>query len=261
MAKYLVISDVHNRTTLAERICEKYGQEYIIIFLGDYFDYFHDGRYDAEKTARWLKHSLQQPNRIHLFGNHDAAYMFCYNKALLCPGWDEEKNRAVRSVLDESDFDQLKLYHYIEEGNWLLSHAGFTLPNVYGFRHPELLNKGCKYDFLVNTSKENVLETIEKETVKFFEAAKNNGYHHFMFQGSGMGEFGNGGPFWLRPSSMRMMKQFNQIVGHTTFNNPQVIYLPNKTDKVAEFWILDTDSQHVMFLEDGVARPASVESI
>ena len=251
--KYAIISDVHNRTWIAETLASRFEKEgYTVIFLGDYFDNFEDTPEDAEKTAQWLKRSLYQPNRIHLLGNHDAAYIFRHNTAANCPGGNHEKNSRVWKVLNNRDFEKVKLYHYVEDGNWLLSHAGFTLPNLFGFKFHEFTRQANKYSHLKKLTRAELLEYLAKETKKFFELTHNNHYHHFLFQGSRMGELGNGGPFWLHWMDFHPIKQFNQIVGHTNFKTPYSCLFPNQAQVVSTNWCIDTHNDHVAFIEDGV---------
>ena len=56
------------------------------VFLGDYFDQFYDTPDDAARTARWHKGSLAEPNRVHLWGNHDLAYGFPNMRVRSSPG-------------------------------------------------------------------------------------------------------------------------------------------------------------------------------
>lgn len=125
MNKILAIGDIHHGPNL-DQIDEALEREqpYLTIFLGDYFDQFHDHYDHARRTAQWLKRSLAKPNRIHLWGNHDLPYG--YSEYAYCPGYDPAKERAIRSVLDECDWAKFKLWH-LEDG-WLFTHAGLSQP-------------------------------------------------------------------------------------------------------------------------------------
>jgi len=131
MNKILVIGDIHNRWVQAEEIASKYDATHTIIFVGDYFDNFYDTAIDAEQTARWLKSSLDKPNRIHLLGNHDINYAY-YNhrpskagaeQIYHCSGYTPQKDDAIGRIMTNADWDKIKIAHK-QNGFWF-SHAGF----------------------------------------------------------------------------------------------------------------------------------------
>ncbi|MBK9989885.1 MAG: metallophosphoesterase [Verrucomicrobia bacterium] len=125
MNKLVAVGDIHHGPNL-EQIDAAIEREMpdLTIFLGDYFDQFHDHFDHARRTAQWLKQSLNKPNRIHLWGNHDVPYG--YSEYAHCPGYDPAKERAIRSVLDDHDWAKLKLWHI--ENHWLFTHAGLSRP-------------------------------------------------------------------------------------------------------------------------------------
>jgi hypothetical protein len=123
MKKIIAIGDIHHGPNF-EQIEAAIAREKpdLTVFLGDYFDQFHDHYDHARRTAQWIKRSLATPNRIHLWGNHDIPY---YASSFIhCRGYDPAKERAIRSVLDENDWAKLKLWHL--EDSWLFTHAGLT---------------------------------------------------------------------------------------------------------------------------------------
>lgn len=248
MSNIVLIGDIHNKWEIAEEIAQKYEKTHLIIFIGDHFDSYGDSEYDAEKTARWLKYSLQQKNRIHIGGNHDYSYAYCFNQRLWCPGYSPEKNRRIRTILNQNDFERLKLYYYIENSNFLISHAGFTNANLFGYHHPSLIN--TRYSKIKEYNKKDYIDYLKKETIKFFFAAKNNDYHHFMYQGTRMGEDGNGGPFWLHRDDFLPIKYFNQIIGHTISSIPVPCFLPNYKNKVSENWFIDCELNYYALIEN-----------
>jgi len=127
MSKILCIGDIHNRWVAAEAIASKYDDTHTIVFVGDYFDNFHDTAIDADQTARWLKESLSKPNRIHLMGNHDINYDYKNVRAsgqiYHCSGYSPAKDDAINRILTNEDWDKIKIAHF-ENGFWF-SHAGF----------------------------------------------------------------------------------------------------------------------------------------
>lgn len=248
---YLILPDVHNRIDLAESIISKYESTHKIICLGDYFDSFGDNIGMAENTARWLKHSLNK-GRTHLIGNHDNSYYFPFNNKMWCPGYSVEKKAAIRAILSQEDFQKLKLFYYIEKGNWLLSHAGFTYANLFGFKHPSYINS--RYQDVLTLNKKDLLDIIYKQTLSFYNAALNNQYHHFMYQGSRMGEEGHGGPYWLHWDDFKPIPHLNQIIGHTWDKAPRFCYYPyhsNDKNAVSTNVCIDTNNKHFILIEDG----------
>ena len=256
--KYLIYGDIHNYCDEAEEVFSRYNDTHTIVMVGDYFDNFGDSPEVARNTARWLLKSLERPNRIHLFGNHDAAYMFSHNQAMSCPGFSPEKNKAIRSILKDEHFRQLKLYHVIHRGRdinpILISHAGISIPNLYGFKSPFLTKKGEQYHFLTKRTQDEHLETVAIETKKFFEAARGVAQHHFMHVGSAMGEPGQGGPYWLRLDAFTPIKNIDQIVGHTPTDGVRSAYFPNKRDSYATTFFIDAAHKEFVVIEDGVIQ-------
>ena len=121
MVKTLIIPDIHNDYLTAEKIILKENPDKII-FLGDYFDDFDDTVQDAINTAKWLKKSLKQENRIHLIGNHDLSYM-TDNPNLKCMGYTVDKHTAIKK--HSIDWNKLLMHYWIDE-KWLCTHAGFS---------------------------------------------------------------------------------------------------------------------------------------
>jgi len=255
MDKYLVYGDIHNRIDAAEHVASKYEDTHKIIFCGDYFDGWGDDEHIARKTANWLKRSLTRPNRIHLLGNHDAAYAFCHNSALWCPGYSPEKNRAIRSIINELDFRQLRLYYEIQRGRderpIVISHAGFTLANLYGFRHMEYVKKGGKFRHLMDLTVDEHLFEMKKQEPRWREAAEKSGYHHFMYQGYRCGEPGHGGPYWLHMTQFTPIRGIDQIMGHTPNRHVVQSWFPNKKDSIANGYFIDTLGEEYLTIENG----------
>ncbi len=114
----LIIGDIHNEFKRAEVAIQQIPHDKVV-FVGDYFDSLNDGRKKAGKTATWLKESLKQPNRIHLFGNHDVPY---FKQVFSCPGYDNRKSQKVNYVLQKEDWLKLKFHTWVDQ--FLVTHAG-----------------------------------------------------------------------------------------------------------------------------------------
>lgn len=210
--KTLVWPDVHNRTVTLKKVLKNLGDGFDKrIFLGDYFDNFDDTPEVAHRTATYIKELLEDPKNVLLEGNHDTSYRYG-NQASYCPGWTPEKHRAVRSVLDRTDFDQLKLFEYHD--GFLCSHAGAS---EYVFQHPIL---GV------------TLDVIAKDCAKAAEAMRSNIEHPVYRDGiSSGGRQAIGGITWLRWYDFRPIPGINQIVGHTFTATPSISYARKKVSK------------------------------
>ena len=199
----LILPDIHNQHERAEKVISSVGPDKTF-FLGDYFDEFYDNANDVQKTAHWLKNSLQKPNRIHLMGNHDSAYRF-RSRVTSCSGFTDIKSMAINNIMKFSDWNKIK-WHAILDG-WLLVHAGL---------HPSWIPNG-----FVMTLK-NIDEWLSKESeVANKMAARNES--HWLF-GAGFARGGSrpfGGLNWLDwNEEFTPIKGINQIVGHTPNRAP-----------------------------------------
>lgn len=120
----LVIPDIHLRCAAVDRILDALAGRYEqVVFLGDYLDDFGDTPEETLRVAKWLAASIAQPNRFHIVGNHDLAYL-APSSFTRCAGWTPEKMRAAAPVLNLLPRD--RLHAAIEIDGWLLSHAGFA---------------------------------------------------------------------------------------------------------------------------------------
>ena len=124
MTRTLVIPDIHTRVERAEEIITAFASRFDqVVFLGDYLDEFADTEADALRAAKWLADSISKPNRVHLVGNHDLAYL-APRSFTRCQGWSPEKRRETAPVLNLLPRD--RVYAAVEIDGWLLSHAGFA---------------------------------------------------------------------------------------------------------------------------------------
>ncbi len=255
----LIISDIHNRVDWIEKALSELAHTRVV-FLGDYFDSFYDNVTIAEKTARWLKHSLSIPNRVHLMGNHDAPYCRFMNEFARCPGFDHDKNRRINAILDRTDWNKLKFVH--EEQGWLLSHAGV---HEDIFSHP-----------IHGPS----IEWILKYCDEGWQAFNNNGYHpSFQYSSArGMSRTGDvGGVTWLDWNhEFKAIPNLNQIVGHTIctkwiedkrIHSEQVSNIPTGAGRIevlmkepknkcirnikSKNWNIDCNNEIIGILQDG----------
>lgn len=199
--KTVIIPDIHHRTDTADAIIERVNPDKIV-FLGDYFDDWHDGIVETEETALWLKEMLADDRVTALYGNHDVPYaIFKYAARLYCSGFTMPKGEKANEIITPTEWAKLKLHTWV--GPWLLSHAGFhnyhVLPRM---RTREGFDAECEH------------------AVKFVRA----GAMHPFFQ-AGHDRGGPaiiGGPLWCDWSSFVATPGFNQICGHTPTRLPEI---------------------------------------
>lgn len=120
MKRTLIISDIHLRWKLVDNIINEESPDEII-FLGDYFDDFGDTPVKNLVMAEWLVHSLEQPNRIHLMGNHDIMYG-ARDRNYRCSGYNEDKEYLINTVMTRDHWKKFQMYYWLDD--ILCSHAG-----------------------------------------------------------------------------------------------------------------------------------------
>lgn len=172
------------------------------IFLGDYFDQFDDTPEDASRTAVWLRSSLAQSNRTHLWGNHDLAYGFPEIREAWCPGFSCEKSRAINAIMSPADWAKLKLTHW--EDTFLFSHAGWS----NDFSGGRSRAKGSDRRTFLASEEAGAWSCLK------------SGKRHWIW-GVGYGRGGTqkcGGLLWCDVREFTPVPGLNQIFGHTPGN-------------------------------------------
>lgn len=248
-----IIADIHNKVDQAEAIIqeiEKNPRIKKVILLGDYFDDFHDSPSLAKKTALWLKQSLENPKRLHLYGNHDLAYFYPWNQHLLCPGWEINKQKEISKILGEQEIEKFKPHCLIKKDKLsdspttLISHAGISIPSLYGILNPEDIEKGGRLEFLNELSTQEHLEKLEVETPSWQRSLQTGDFHFLMTQGTRVGQKSHGGPQWLDWSNLTPIDNLNQIVGHSIVKSPEM-----KINEKSKNYCLDTNLKHFFILD------------
>lgn len=199
--KTLILPDLHLQWEKADKII-KHESADKIVFLGDYFDEYNDNYQMNLVMAEWLKDSLTQPNRIHLFGNHDISYAFKH-RSYKCSGYEAGKDYAINSVMKEEQWRQLKLYTYVDD--FLCTHAGLHT-HFY-----QVYNKG---------------RSVSKFLADESQLALNDGFNElparpiFWAGRSRGGTETVGGIVWCDSSEFVGIHGLNQVFGHTPSNKP-----------------------------------------
>lgn len=202
----LIIPDVHHKWATAEKIIALVPHDEVI-FLGDYFDDFGDDPQMVRATAEWLTRSVELPNRIHLFGNHDVHYAFpC--RTFRCSGYEQWKYLMIQDMVSRKVWDKLNWYHILD-GTWLLTHAGLHKRNLP--KDIQALHKK-RPEFL-----KRIGEYLDEELMHGFRAAADNKPHWIFNAGKSRGGVVPvGGITWcdfLR--EFHPIQGLHQMVGHT----------------------------------------------
>jgi hypothetical protein len=221
-----IIPDIHLRWKRVDAIIKEEGADQVIL-LGDYFDDFGDDYRENAIMADWLVASLQQPNRIHIMGNHDISYAIP-TIDYKCSGYETGKDYAINSIMKDEHWKQLKLYHWIDDTT-LCSHAGvhnyFFKTYGKGMEFKPWLEKTCKHAL------EKAFDCKPPEPI--LKAGRSRG---------GTERFG--GIMWCDSMEFQKVSGVKQIFGHTPCLEP--FYVHDQNDLC-----LDTHNRHYAIYFDG----------
>ncbi len=229
----LIIPDIHHKADVVERIRQRH-PGVPAIFLGDYFDDFHDTPWDMETTCRWLKKAMEDERDTFLLGNHCFAYLAYELGARwgICSGWEPGKQQVFHQHFPGDALLKSTGWMMNCQG-WLISHAG--------------VSRKLHQSFAKRKTVEEILNWVQNA-----ENALTAGVRHAAFL-AGMDRGGParvGGILWCDWNTFEPIQGIRQIVGHTP--GGEVRY---KRDSVC----LDTHLHHYGVLEGGELRVWEVE--
>lgn len=228
--KTIIIPDIHHRLNHVEKILD-YEKPTKTIFLGDWFDDWHDNEKITKQTAEWLAHRIEsKPKDVFIWGNHDLAYAYP-SKYTMCSGFTNKKCQAVHACLKQAHFDRFVWYAW--SGDYLCSHAGLSQGLV-----PE-----------ATRSKKALISWLRAEAVIATDHVKNKQYPHWIYMAGravgGIAPFG--GLCWCRPSEFIPIKGIKQIMGHT----PHRIPYQRATLESPDNWLLDSHTEYYGIMIEG----------
>jgi hypothetical protein len=146
-------------------------------------------------TCQWLRRSLKDPNRTHLLGNHDVAYLLSQHEQAWCPGWTPVKQQVFDEEMAGIGIGSFRIACQV--GPWLLSHAGIDGEHLDAMGPLGLLGQ------------------LERE---FASACSGNRSWLFDKGPERGGVDRAGGLLWADWYEFAPTSGFNQIVGHTVAN-------------------------------------------
>jgi len=200
----LIIPDLHLKWQKADKIIKHEATDKIV-FLGDCFDDFGDNSTMNQVMSEWVKNSLDQPNCIHIMGNHDTNYAF-RNRSYKCSGYTSAKEEAINLILKENDWRKMPLYTQV--GSWLCSHAG-----VHNHMYEQYGNGLDFYKWLKDTCNDALTNAFaNKPTFPILRAGRSRGGIETV-----------GGITWCDADEFSGIPGINQIFGHTPQRKPRWI--------------------------------------
>jgi predicted phosphodiesterase len=212
--KTLIIPDIHLAHERAEKIISLVKPDEIIL-LGDYFDQFDDTPEMVCDTAEWFQWSVNQPNRVHLCGNHDIHYWFQNNSDQRCSGYEQYKSIIINDIVKSKDWNKLKFFHVLDD--WILSHGGV---------HPYWIDPvKFRNDEEVVITKDQLVSKLERDSKECIHLLNKNifknNYNWICVAGwcRSRSPF-VGGLIWLDfNQEFHPIRGIHQIVGHTPDRN------------------------------------------
>ena len=226
--KTLVVSDIHNKIDVVQKILDKESSVDEVIFLGDWFDDFDDSVNDVVEVAKFLNSIYTEDKFKFVWGNHDLYYPPFRNFHLCSAGFSADKQICIEATINPKVWEQFNFYYFSQ--NFLFSHAGVT----------------SKHD--------NIFEKTKFELNKFDDLIKIAEKHlytkqsHFMYRAgfSRGGMLPVGGITWCDfYKDFEPFENLNQIFGHTIVNEPSFVYDTNSINLC-----LDTNLQHYAVIND-----------
>lgn len=257
--KTIVIPDIHQNIRLVDAVLAKEKHFDEVVFLGDWFDSFHQPPQVAyfPDTCRYLRNLiLEHPERkkfVFLLGNHDISYIYHNNHAsyrpvehtdcYFCSGFTRLKAIMFRQeFFDEGLGDSFFMQHFrpahFSQGV-ALSHAGF---------HRAHLKPGETLQDLINNRLPNIWRRF-----RHYRTPGN-----WLLSAAGYARQGDseiGGLLWLdwRQEFPIHPNLGPQILGHTSVYEPEC----RGFGTAYECWNIDTGKDYAI-IRDGRITTAPI---
>ena len=143
--KYLIIGDLHGKSSIVNDVLSDKFDDYTKIFVGDYVDSF-DASIESQIdiVIKLLDAVEDRDDVIALLGNHELSYIL---DGMMCSGFNTV-TKAHLIHLQERMFELFKTHYYISE-DILVTHAGANgelFESKEELKECLIANDPCLYD-------------------------------------------------------------------------------------------------------------------
>ena len=230
--KTIAIGDIHGLPVWKD-IIKAEGDFDRVVFVGDYVDSFYIPAEQQLQNLRGIVEFKKSSDKevILLIGNHDFHYLPGVTD--YCSGYQPDVAHEYTKIYSENR--SLFKVAFMDENNYLFSHAGVTEPwmkevGLFPYNIPWIAPH---------------LNELMLQTPQYF--------YFYPGDRSGYGDHVKQSPIWVRPNALykSQLKDVTQIVGHT----PQLQHRidPLKSNRQG-YWLIDALSPKVsdyLVIQDG----------
>ncbi len=125
-----IIPDLHTKIEVADSIIDKeYNEVDEIVFLGDYFDDYHDTPEQNRETGLFINEFINDDKCKFLIGNHDLQYIINHPAFECKNSFEQEKYDAINEVVSPEAWEKMLWSHV--NGKWLFTHSGIAWEGVF----------------------------------------------------------------------------------------------------------------------------------
>ena len=229
------IGDIHGRTVWKELI----KPNYVNIFVGDYFDPYHNISFEELKSnfLDIINFKKEHPETILLIGNHDAHYINFFEHGV--SRFDPMNATKIQELFKENESLFQAAYSY---NNCLFTHAGLSIAwyikYKYNYKFPRIIiidNFNEMYEgehiyiydneYYIFNNEWIKIDVTPEEASRFVNQLWITNPKSFFFSQNAdsfdyYGTTITHSPFWIREqglcySNIFLNKNYYQIYGHT----------------------------------------------
>jgi 3',5'-cyclic AMP phosphodiesterase CpdA len=209
--KHIAIGDIHGRDNWQEINIGNYDK---VIFIGDYVD-SHTLSDNAilENFKKIVSLKKQHPEKVVLLlGNHDIQYL--HFPAHQCSGFRESMQRGLTCLYNK---DRNLFQMAYQHGKHIFTHAGITNSWYDEFLRLPILDE-IRGE---NDTIADVINKVETTTQRYLLYATS------IYRGG----YSNGSFLWAdyKETSVDMLQDFHQVVGHTQVRDIHTISYTKKS--------------------------------
>ena len=209
--KHIIIGDLHGRDQWQEITIRNYDK---IVFIGDYVDSFALSDFAIlENLKKVISLKKRHPGKVVLLlGNHDVHYL--HFPHYQCSGFRPGMQVALTALFNKNrDLFQMAYQH----GDHIFTHAGITNSWYQEFLRLPVLEEIRQE----NDSIADLINKVENTTQRYLLYATS------IYRGG----YSNGSLLWAdyKETSVDMLNDFHQVVGHTQVHDIHTVTYSNKS--------------------------------